>query len=181
MPRVLVLVVLTTALASVTTAAAQTPAAPFAGLADRLAIGDAVTVTTGAGATHTGRLWKLSDAVLVLRTDGADLTLAASGVLRIARREHHIQHGMFIGFASGFLIGAVLALRADDCTVTCFSSPAGVASWGGLGGGAGLAVGALVGSALPRESVVYEAGRRMGRVTVTPELALRHAGVRFTW
>lgn len=180
MPRILGLVVLTTALASAT-ADAQTPSAPFAGLADRLSIGDTLTVTTGAGTAHDGRLRGLSDTALVLRTRGTDLTLPAVGVVRIVRREHHIRNGMVIGFAAGFVIGAVLAVRADDCTVTCFSSPAGVASWGGLGGGAGLAVGALVGSARPKSSVVYDAEIRATRLIVTPAFGPRHAALRVTW
>jgi hypothetical protein len=180
MSRILGLVVLATALTSAT-ANAQAPLAPFAGLVDHLSIGDSVTVTTAAGTTHQGRLRGLSDTALVLRTEGADLTLPAHGVVRIVRREHHIRNGMLIGFASGFVIGAVLALRADDCTVTCFSSPAGMASWGGLGGGAGLAVGALVGSARPRSSVVYDAETRAARITVIPEVGPRHAAVRVTW
>lgn len=179
MPRILALLVLTTALAGAT-ADAQTSSAPFSRLADRLSVGDAVTVTTAAGTTHEGRLRGLSDTALVLRTEGADLTLPASVVVRIARREHHIRNGMLIGFASGFVIGAVLAVRADDCTVTCFSSPAGVASWGGLGGGAGLVVGALVGSARPGASVVYDVESR-ARLTVTPEIGPTHAAVRLTW
>jgi hypothetical protein len=176
--RILAFVVLTTALTSATTAA-QTSAAPFAELADRLSIGDTVTVTTGAGTTYAGRLQRLSDTALVLRTEGTDLTLAAPGVLRIARREHHIRNGMLIGFAAGFAVGATIALRADDCTYTCFSSPAGVTLWGGLGGGAGMAVGALVGAARPRESVVYEAESRTARTTVT--LGPGRASVHFTW
>ena len=180
MPRILGLFVLTTALASAT-AGAQTSSAPFAGLADRLSIGDTLTVTTDGGTTHEGRLRGLSDTALVLRTEGADLTLPAPGVVRIVRREHHIRNGMVIGFASGFAVGAVLAVRADDCTYTCFSSPAGVALWGGLGGGAGLAVGALVGSARPRTSVVYDVESRAARITVTPEIGSRHVALRVTW
>jgi hypothetical protein len=173
--------ILVTLAVSIATAAAQTRDAPFAALADRLSIGDGITVTTGAGTTHTGTLQRLSDTSIVLRMKGTDLTLAAPDILRIARREHHIRHGMIIGLASGFLVGAVLAVRADDCTYTCFSSPAGVALWGGLGGGAGLAVGALVGAARPRASVVYELESRSARVAVTPEFGFGRAGVRFTW
>jgi hypothetical protein len=43
----------------------------------------------------------LSETALVLRTQGADLTLATPGILRISRQEHHIRNGMLIGFASG--------------------------------------------------------------------------------
>jgi hypothetical protein len=180
MSRILVCVVLAAAFTSAT-ADAQTPAAPLAGLADRLSIGDTVTVTTETGTMHTGRLQGLSETALVLRTKSADLALAAPGILRIAKQEHHIQNGMLIGFASGFLIGAVLALRADDCTYTCFSSPAGMTLWGGLGGGAGMAVGAVVGAARPRESVVYERESRTSRMTISPQVGPGRAAVRIVW
>jgi hypothetical protein len=174
------LVALIIALAGAT-ANAQTPVAPFAGLVGRLSIGDTLTVTTASGITHQGRLRELSGTALVLRTEGADVTLPAPVVVRIVRREHHVRNGMIIGFASGFVIGAVLALRADDCTVTCFSSPAGMTLWGSLGGGAGLAVGALVGSARPKTSVVFDVESRAARITVTPDVGPRHAAVRVTW
>lgn len=134
---------------------AQAPATSFGELASRLSIGETVFVTNHAGKTVKGQVQRVSDIILVLRSGSDDLTLTASDVQRIARRGHTIRNGALIGLAVGFIIGGTVAAGADQCTYTCFSSPAGVLAFGGLFGSIGVGIGAGVGASLRREQVVF--------------------------
>jgi len=69
-------------------------------------------------------------------------------------------------------------VAADDCKVTCFSSPVGVLAFGALFGAAGTGVGAAVGLSLRKEHVLFEraaTGRPL--VAITALLPPEGAGV----
>ena len=141
-------------------------------------------VTNRAGKTVKGTVQQVTDTILVLRSGPDDLTLAASDVQRIARRGHTVRNGALIGLAAGFVVGGTWAAGADECTYTCFSSPAGVLAFGGLFGAIGMGVGAGVGASLRREQVVFaSATTGRARATITALVPQGGAGmrVRISW
>lgn len=171
--------VLVTLVSMAGTAHAQSSATTFAELPSRLSIGETVFVTNQSGQTVKGKVQQVTDTILVLRNGSDDLTLAASDVRRIARRGHTLRNGAIIGFAAGFTVGATWAATADDCTYTCFSSPAGVLMFGGLFGSIGMGAGAAVGDLLRREQVVYARAVAGGtRLQTTMLLSRGVAGLR---
>ncbi len=171
--------VFVTMVAMAATAHAQAPATTFPELANHLTIGETVFVTNRAGKTVKGKVRQVSDSILVLGSGPDDLTLTASDVQRVARRGHTIRNGALIGLATGFVVGGAWAAGADECTYTCFSSPAGVLALGGLFGSIGMGIGAGVGASLRREQVVFAAPPTdRTRATVTPLLLRGGAGIR---
>ena len=182
MQRTIALFIALMAMAAV--AHAQAPATSFGELRSRLSIGDTLFVTDRAGKTVKGRVQQVTDTILVLRSGPDDLTLAASDVQRIARRGHEVRNGALIGLAAGFVVGGALAAASDECTYTCFSSPAGVLTFGGLFGAIGMGVGAGVGASLRKEQVVFaSAATGRARAAITALLPERGAGmrVRISW
>jgi hypothetical protein len=177
MPRTVALFIALMAMAAVVQA--QAPATSFDELARRLSIGETVFMTNRAGKTVKGQVQRVSDTILVLRSGSDDLTLTASDVQRISRRGHAIRNGALIGLASGFIIGGIVAARADDCTYTCFSSPAGVLAFGGLFGSIGMGIGAGMGASFRREQVVFAAiPAGSGQAPISSLLPPGGAGIR---
>ena len=135
-------------------AGAQPPATSFDDVQRRVKAGETILVTDNAGATIEGTVVQVSDTSLIVRSREHSLQLDASSVQRIVRRVHTVRNGMLIGLAAGFVVGAVLASNTE-CKVTCFSSPGGVLLFGGLFASIGAGTGALVGSSIHRERVVF--------------------------
>jgi hypothetical protein len=135
---------------------AQVSDGSFLELQKQIAPGDTIYVTDAEGETRKGIVQTISDSLLTLQRGPTTLTFRPGDVSRVTRRGHEVRNAALIGLAVGFLAGAVFALTSDDCTYTCFSSPAGVFMIGSLGGGVGLGVGAAVGKSRTREQVLLE-------------------------
>jgi hypothetical protein len=140
----------------VSTANAQVATGSFVELQSQIARGDTIFVTNAEGQTLEGRVRAVSESSLTLQRGAATLTFRPEDVMRVTRRGHEVRNAALMGLAVGFLAGSALALTSDNCTYTCFSSPAGVLAFGSLGGGIGLSVGAMVGTSRTRDQVLFE-------------------------
>jgi hypothetical protein len=174
--RTIALFIVLVSVAVAAQAQAQAPATSFAELQGRLSIGETVFVTTLTGKTVDGKVQRVSDTVLVLRSDPDDLRLAAADVQRIARRGHPIRlaapaaparpalgrlqspaprkrswigrHPALFGSLVGFGGGFLIGyLPGRDGIFEDQDAAFGGWILGGVGAGAGALVGATVGAA----------------------------------
>jgi len=144
-----------TLLSLTATASAQPQATSFAEVQGRLKVGDTVNVTDDAGETIKGNVVQVSDTMLVLRSQGHELPLPVLEVRRLSQPVHPVRNGALIGFAAGFITGAIAA-ASSSCGFTRFCDPPGVFLIGGLIGSVGMAAGADVGASIHREHVIFE-------------------------
>lgn len=161
----------------------QTPATSLAELRSRVSIGETVFVTNDAGDVIEGRVQGISDTVLLVQSEGGDRTFASQDVRRVARRGHAVRTTALAGALAGFAVGALWAAQ-QPCDFTCFSSASGVFVFGAVGGGAGLAAGAVVGAAVSREQVLFERTATNGpaaAVTLRLPVTARAVLVQIDW
>ena len=165
------------------TARAQDPATSFAELPTRLGVGDTILVTNDAGETIKGKVERVVETMLVLRSRQQTLQLTAADVRRIERPRVSIGKSALVGATVAFAVGAVLA-STDDCSRSsfggCFRNPKGVIVLGGTFGLVGLGVGAVAGAVLShQERVVFvRASKRSSQATIAPILTREAAGLR---
>jgi hypothetical protein len=153
------------------TASAQTPEVTFTDLSNRLSVGDDLVVTTVGGESVSGRVARVSLTEFVLAGDSGERAFAGPDLQRVVRRRHGARVGALVGLAVGATAGVVIAAGADDCTFTCFSSPAGMSLFGALGGAIGLGVGAGIGAAVRPSETLFSAASGDGSTTVRQPLA----------
>jgi hypothetical protein len=142
-------------------ASAQEPTSSFDALAGRVRIGQQIWVTDTAEREVRGRLERLSNDTLVLKTDGVR-PFAASDVRRIrARDRDSVKNGTLAGLVVGgatgaaWCIGAIADDSGDvDARVECAE---GFTVFPALGAVIGLAVDAVIPGKM---RVVYQASLR---------------------
>lgn len=148
-----------------TSASAQV-VATFADLPLRLNIGERVTVEDRSGAAVKGTVQRLTSEEIVVTTTGGERVFTRASVSRIQRRGDSLRNGMLIGAVLGGALGGAFAgsfsgeFRASDFLQ-------GVAIFGGVGLGLGLAVDAAhAGSTTvfaARSASAERSGRHDGR------------------
>lgn len=157
----------------VTSVSAQ-PATSLADVAHRIDAGDRVGVVDAAGVTVWGRLSGVNpDGVTIVDPSGRARAFAAADVRRIERRGDSLRNGLLIGAITGGVLGGAFAgwfsgeFRAADFLQ-------GVAIFGGVGLGIGVAVDA----AHAGRTVVYAAVPTAQRLQPPPGRAAVVASVR---
>jgi hypothetical protein len=162
-------------------AAAQVPDTSFHKLPTRLRMGDKVYVTDATGHEIKGRVAELSPESLVPQSGGRLLDLPAASVISITWQEpDSLANGALIGLGVGLgIAGAGLASCAADSN--CHTQGGGwvafgVAVYGGIGTGIGVAIDALIPG---RRIGVYRAttSPSAARFAVTPILTPKYRGV----
>ncbi len=164
-------------------ARAQEPVTSFAELPTRLEAGDTILVTNDAGETIKGKVERVVEAMLVLRSRQQTLQLTAADVQRIERPRVSIAKSALVGATVGFAAGAVMA-STDDCSnnsfAGCFRDPEGVMLVGGAFGLLGLGVGTAAGAVLHlwKRVVFVRAPRGSSQATIAPIFTREGAGLR---
>lgn len=124
-----------------TTASAQ-QATTFADLPLRLTIGDGVTVEDRSGAAVAGTVLRLTPEQIVVTAKGAARVFSRTSVRRVRKRGDSLASGMKIGaIIGGALGGAFAGTFSGEFRGSDFMQ--GVAIFGGVGLGLGLAVDAV--------------------------------------
>jgi len=124
-----------------TSASAQV-VATFADLPLRLNIGDGVTVEDRSGAAVRGAVLRLTPEEIVITAKGAERVFSSTSVRRVQKRGDSLANGMKIGaFIGGALGGALAGAFSGEFRASDFMQ--GVAIFGGVGLGLGLAVDAV--------------------------------------
>jgi len=139
--------------------------------------GEIVFVTADDDQTVKGSLAALTPDSLVIAVAGRRVTFVPAHVRQVrVRRGRATKNGALGGLAVGAIAGFVLGsgLKNGDSWAP---SPAGVAL---LFGGVGAGIGALVGTAIPRHKLVYEArpGTAGKSIAIVPYVARGGGGVR---
>ena len=164
-------------------ARAQDPVTSFAELPTRLKAGDTILVTNDAGETIKGKVERVVETMLVLRSRQQTLQLTTADVQRIERPRVSLVKSALVGATVGFAAGAVI-VSTDDCSnngfAPCFRDPEGVMLVGGAVGLLGLGVGTAAGAVLRlRERVVFvRAPTGSSQATIAPILTRDGAGLR---
>lgn len=126
--------------------ASYDPPGPLDSLANRIDLGDRVRLVDRAGNAVTGRVLQLSGASISLGDVGSARAFAAAEVRRVEARRWSSGRGALVG-AGAF---AAAALLSSPCRQNADCSPA----WAAVGG---AAVGAMIGTVIPRYVAVYRA------------------------
>jgi hypothetical protein len=150
---------------------AQTVTATFDDLRDDAYRGQTVYVADQAGTTVKGRVVRISATSLELLVNDEPRTWRVSDVAWISQRHRHAGRGALAGLAVGAVFGASLVgFDMDGEDVGTYLVIAAV--FGGIGGGAGAAIG----EAIRTERVLY-AARPTARL-LTPIVAPGVIGLR---
>jgi len=110
---------------------------PFAELSGRVKPGDSVSITGADGRRTKGRVTELTASSLTLRVNDERRTFPEATVRKIVV-EDSLLNGALIGFAAGFVPGAVLFPYMPD------SEGSGILIGGALFAGAGAAIGLVI-------------------------------------
>lgn len=131
------------------------PTARFSALAQHLDLGDRVRVEDRAGVRYEGTVRALPPETFVVEGASGQRTFTADTVARVQRRGDPIRNGTLIGFGAGFLMGAQFVLGFSDHAEPLSS----FVMAGGLLGGAGAGLGALIDALHDGLTTVYVAER----------------------
>jgi hypothetical protein len=115
----------------------------------RVNLGARLQIEDQSGAKTTGRLTHLTRDEITIQTDAGEKRFASAIVREVAVRRRPLRKGVLIGAGLAAVLGALTACIGADRS-ECADSPILA---GGLGGGLGLAVSALI----PRTTTVYRA------------------------
>ena len=183
-PHAVVVLLLTAAVGMPGPAAAQAPVRSFDQLNTRLKAGDTVYVTDAQGREIVGKIRQLAPTSLVVDA-GAPRVLGPQDVRLIEERpadsrKNGILWGLMIGAGGGIAAGAIEA-NSDGWT-TGDEYLENTLIFGGIGAGAGVALGALFDGMRPGpRRVVFRApgasGGAAARLSIAPVVTTRAKGV----
>ena len=175
---------------------AQTVAATFDELHERIKSGETVYVTDDHGRTTKGRLLSVSAEALSMEADAGRVEFPLTQTDRVSvRRRDSLKNGILTGLAVGAVIGAVLAVAEDNrSSAPCdpmsgslcgafkggFVDGPAVAAAGALVGGlVGVGVGVAIDTAIKERRLVYQRapGLPQSRLMIAPLVARGAVGV----
>jgi hypothetical protein len=152
---------------------AQERATSFDQLRMLVRTGDTLTVHDISGHAIEGKIGALSPSSIELVTAQGRSRLSEPEVVTVTQRQRPVRKGMKYGVALGAALGAVAGLRSREPGYFL----AGAIFFGGIGTG----IGAGLGAAAPRDTVIFSHPDAAARkVTVSPLLGGRKRGVRVT-
>jgi hypothetical protein len=159
-------------------ARAQSAASSFTEIGSAVKRGHRVSVTDDAGERIQGKLTSLSPSAIELLIDGKATSVAASRVREVTELRRQTGRGARIGLAAGAGLGLLSGLTVEDC-FGC-PGPGGTAVAGAIVlGGLGAGIGAIIGSGITRERLVYRSGARPPvALSVSPLASPLGTGVR---
>lgn len=153
-------------------ARAQGVARDFEGLQGRVLLGETVKVVDHSGAATRGKLLKLTDTELTVRTAEQEQTIQAGEIVEVkARRSGPLWNGAVIG-AAAVLIPSAIAISKYDCN----GCTGPVLLWAGIGAAAGVGIDALVKGDVTVMKRSAATGAKSG-FTVAPILQRERRGV----
>ena len=166
---------------------AQTVAATFDELHERVKSGETVYVTDDHGRTTKGRLLSVSAEALSMEADAGRVEFPVTQTDRVrVRRRDSLKNGIFTGLAVGAVIGAVLAVTEDNrSSAPCdpmsgflcgafddgFADGPAVAAAGALVGGlVGIGAGVAIDAAIKERRLVYQKASSLpqSRLVIAP-------------
>ncbi len=154
---------------------AQTVARTFDDLRGTAHRDETVYVTDQTGTTVQGRVIEISPTAITLLVKGASRQWLATDVWWVTQRRRHAGRGAVLGLALGGLYGAILAITDPEPSGVTGEDVLFVAAFfGGIGTGAGAAIGL----AIKTEHVLYAVPTRSGRYGLAPLSAPDMIGLR---
>ena len=139
----------------------------------RVRQGDTIEVVMLSGQRVTGKFVQASGAFVALMVDGTHRDIPSSDVRRVTRAGNRYRSG---ALWSGAIFGAIGLLSGAGCSGGGCGNPLFVAIFTGT---SGALLGAVIGAAIPKHPVVYEAGASSA-VRVMPMIGPHGVGVTFS-
>jgi hypothetical protein len=158
-------------------AGAQMVASSFDQLGGRLKTGRTVVITEEGGRKTTGAIADLSESSLKLLVNGREQEFDGSRVRQITERRRNTAFGAANGLAVGAVLGVIVGAMAPEC-FGC--SKGGLIAVGALMlGGMGAGAGAAIGAATTSERLVYRPRPQpASTLVVAPFVSAQATGVR---